>query len=280
MTISYWSHDLENSSIFHWVDSIDKNVPSSSGWSWRTVYYDGPVYAIDNDPIIGLECSNDYDNHVLIGADAPSHNYSYFSDETGTYRESNYEWMVQVLYEEIIPLNMTYIINENNITWKYYYYTSETYYDYDDIDAYFVNLTEGLTYNFWVEPHYANQDEYMDLDLTLYKYSSLTDEVLVESTGPSFGSVPIGNGEYADWYSYDSMKYEANETGVYVLLANSKEESYTYNIGYEIVDTKKINIEPQIPGFPLDLFLLIILSSIIIILERLKSHDIKIPKIN
>jgi len=134
LVISYFSDDFNNESAQWWVDSTIYNLPYASSPSWHTNYYHGPVYAIDDNPAIMFSSDHPRSDCVLISADSDSNGYSYFYDETGVFIENRYEWIVDLMYEEIT--NLTDIIS-----------TTGDISGNDYLDAYFIYMEAGASYN-------------------------------------------------------------------------------------------------------------------------------------
>lgn len=186
MKIAYYSDDFNNESIQFWVDSTDYNIPYRSSPSWRTVYYHGPVYAIDDTPTILFSSDHPRFSCVLISCDTPSNGYSYFIDESGVFIETRYEWIVDLMYEEITNLT-TLTSTTGDISGN------------DYLDAYFIYMEVGTTYNITLNRNSGTGI----LNMRLVEFEPLTVTNIKNNTAINYPK---------------NISYNPSYTGNYVLL--------------------------------------------------------------
>jgi len=176
-----------------WVGYQDLNIPHVSSDSWRTFRISGPTYLLDDDPAIifwGLDTSS---NCPSICATAPSIGHSYYNIPSGWYLDSAYEYIVDLLYEWVVSMS----VGET----KTGSMTST-----DGVDAYFISLSAGTTYEFKLDRTSGSGN----LDMRLVVNQDLTNNVLAQSSGSS-------DPEYMTYTPASSTTYvllvEADESG-------------------------------------------------------------------
>lgn len=196
VTITYSADDFHNPS-FQWVvDSVDNDIPYEDYYSTRTVYYHGPIYAIDDNPSVSISSDQLSSNCLAIGADRPNQGTSYFINNDGVFLENSYEFTVDLMYEEIPILTL-----DDPITGRIY--------ANDYLDAYFVDLYERHDYRFSFERTSGTGN----LNMRLVEFEPLTI------------SKVQNNSEISD---KRIMNYTPSRTGRYVLLI----EPIQYNIDF------------------------------------------------
>ena len=196
LEISYFSDDFDNESSQWWVDTTINNLPDASSPSWHTNYYHGPVYAIDDTPAVMFSCDHPYSDCIRISADTPSYGHSYFYDENGIFIDSTYEWIVDLMYEEIT--NLTDVTS-----------TTGDISGNDYLDAYFMYMEEGNTYNISL-----NRDSGTgNLNMRLVEFEPLTLTNIKNNTEFSYPK---------------NISYSPSISGTYILLV----EPNQYNIDF------------------------------------------------
>ena len=191
-----------------WVGYQDLNIDYVTGDTWRTFRCLGPTYLLDDDPVvycIGIDTSS---NCPSICATEPSAGHSYYNVGSGWYLDTSYEYLVDLLYEWIINLNIETTI-AGSITAS------------DYVDAYYVTLTGGIKYEFELERTSGSGD----LNMRLVVNQDLTNNILVQSSGTS-------DPEY--------MTYTPSSTGTYVLLVEPNTPNTDiadYSINYYVEQT-------------------------------------------
>ncbi len=187
-----------------WVGYLDLGIPDVGLTpTWRTFRCLGPTYLIDDNPwvrFIGMDPSDDC---IALCGDTPSIGNSWYDVGSGWTVDPNYEYIVELIYEWIITMNI-----------KQKYEGSIT--DTDFVDAYFVTLSAGITYEFKLERTSGSGN----LDMRLVTYQDLTNDVLALSSGTS-------DPEY--------MSYTPLSSATYILLVepnNPATDIADYSIRY------------------------------------------------
>jgi len=196
MEISYYSDDFDNASIQWWADTTDYNVPYSSSPSWRTVYHHGPVYAIDDDPSVLFSSDHPSTNCVALSSDTPNHGYSYAIFYNGVFQDSTYEYIVQLMYEEIIDLTLDA-------------YTISDISGNDYLDAYFVYMEAGTTYNITVNRNSGAGR----LNMRLVEFAPLTLNNIRTNTEINYPK---------------NITFNPSTTGTYVVLIEPSQHNIDY----------------------------------------------------
>lgn len=205
------------------VNYTDVGIPHSSGDSWRVFYCDGPIYLLDDDPAINFIGSQPSHESIRLGGDTKDGaGNSYYDTGSGWTLQSNYEYLVQLIYEWIVPLNISASIT-GEITVS------------DNIDAYFVNLTVGLPYVFILDRTTGSGN----LSLRLVSNQELTNDDLAISYGTPdrkyLSYTPESDGIYV-------LLVEANSLGVDIAnyeLRYVKDNPPTSNNPETIITTSK-----------------------------------------
>ncbi len=183
-------------------------VSNSSDGTWITSGCLGPTYLIDDDPYVQLE-SNDLGPNVLsIGSDDPTHGHSYSSANKGSSwtPDSQYEYMVDIMYESI-P-----ILAKDS-------FQSGTISGTDYVDAYNVTLTAGKTYEFMLCKNSGKGN--LTLRLVDYVVGGTTGSTVNSTSGSSYPK---------------KMRYTPVATTTYMLLVEPWTESDTAD--YSVVFTE------------------------------------------
>ena len=164
----------------------DAGVSTTLNDTWHTKYFASSSFIIDDDPAI--EFSNGAaSGPVNIGYKSPGSLHSW-KDPGGGYVSQTWEYIVELLYEPISTLTIDTL-------------TTDTIDQFDNVDAYFVQLTAGVQYGFILNRLATGPTG--DLDMMLFEYDSFADTALVNSAGNNI---------------HDKMGYTPSLTNTYVLL--------------------------------------------------------------
>ncbi|MHA1291688.1 MAG: S8 family serine peptidase [Promethearchaeota archaeon] len=208
VNITFWGSDIFGGSKLYSVRMMDKNVPYQPGPVWRIVYNTGPNYLIGNNPIVQFNSTNNKTNNLLICADTPSIGNSLFDiNKSGNTIDTNYEYIVDLMYENILDLPEYYTII-SNITGN------------DYIDAYFVYLVKDYNYNFILDKISGTGN----LNMRLTKFNATTDTILKTTNGSSYPEI---------------MNYKATATGIYILLIEPNTplaDQAVYSLSYKLAN--------------------------------------------
>jgi len=199
-----------------WVEYFDSGIPYVGTYpSWRTFRFLGPTYLIDDNPWVRFFGTDLSDNCIALCCDSPSIGNSWYDIGSGWSVDPNYEYIVELIYEWIITMD----IGDT----KDGFITST-----DLVDAYFITLSAGITYEFELRNIYGSEN----LNMRLVTYQELTNNVLTQSEG-------ISNPEY--------MRYTPSSSTTYVLLVETNANvtdtvhySFSYNIDKYISDAETI----------------------------------------
>lgn len=196
LIISFFSDDFNNETAQWWADSTIYNLPYTSSPSWHTNYYHGPIYAIDDTPAIMFSSDLPRSDCVLISGDDPSLGHSYFYDENGIFIDNSYEWIVDLMYEEIT--NLTDITS-----------TTGDISGTDYLDAYFIYMEAGTTYDITLNRNSGTGI----LNMRLVEYEPLTVTNIKNNTGLSYPK---------------NISFRPSITGNYVLLIEPNQHSIDF----------------------------------------------------
>ncbi len=122
----------DSASLALWNLAVPRATDAT--WLYSTGY---GTYVVDDDPWITFQSNNNITDSLAIGCDTPHASNSFYSTDQGaTWKESTtYEWMIDVLYENIGTL-VAWSSQSGNIS------------GWDILDAYNVTLTGGKQYCF------------------------------------------------------------------------------------------------------------------------------------
>ncbi len=206
LNITYWGQDIKGTLTNYKLEAYDTNIPNITGSAWRTIYQKGPVYLMNKMPKIQFNSSDNSINCTAISADTPKNDRSFYDyNSTGPHTDLNYEYIVQLIYEEIPVLEKEIVSASGNIVANNY------------VDGYFVNLIKDKQYEFIVD----RTSGIGTLNLTLLTYNTLTDthvQTVVASAYPQ------------------KMVYTPTTTGTYVLLVEPNTpdiDTANYTIKYQ-----------------------------------------------
>jgi len=191
-----------------WVGYQDLNIDHVISDTWRTFRCMGPTYLLDDDPVvycIGIDTSS---NCPSICATEPSNGHSYYNIGGSWILDNFYEYLVDLLYEWVVNLNIDTTTTGSITTSDY-------------VDAYFVTLTSGVEYEFELD----RTSGLGNLNMRLVVNQDLTNNVLAQSSGSS-------DPEY--------MTYTPSSTDTYVLLIEPNipnNDTADYSIRYYIEPT-------------------------------------------
>ncbi len=194
LNITYWGEDLTGAPFSYGLHTLDSGIPQVGADSWRTLYHHND-YLIDDDPIVQFNSTDSSSSCVQICADTPSIGNSWFDNGSGYVIDSNYEYMVELIVEEIPTLN-PHEIKSGNIVGS------------DYVDAYFVYLQGRHEYGFYLNRSSGTGE----LKMRLVQYHTITNNVLKETD-----SFPPD--DFPRYFSYMTWT-----SGMYVLLVEP--ESY------------------------------------------------------
>jgi len=196
--IYYFSDDLINPSSQWWdgwnIETTDYNVPYVGGPSWRTVYHHGPIFIIDNDPVIAFSCDDSMSECIGLSSDTPNQGYSYGIHYSDIFLDADFAYMVQVMFEYIPTLGSGNLFAGD---------ISGT----DYIDAYFIELTAGRNYKFELD----TTSGLGNLNMRLVEFNPLTIDFLFKTN---------------DTDNPEEYTYQSSESGTYILLIEPK----NYNV--------------------------------------------------
>ncbi len=182
------------------------SVSASSGGNWYTYNFARSTYIIDNDPYIQLETSVDDDTDCLkVGGDTPSWGDSYYDvDGAGFVLDTNKEYMITALYEDIITLNP----GESD---------GDTLGSPHNVDAYYVTLTGGRNYLFTLSLVSGTGD--LNMRLVPFTSGGITGDAVKSTSGSSYP-------EY--------MSYTPASTSSYILIVEpaTSSENAEYLVSY------------------------------------------------
>ncbi|MFX1501377.1 MAG: toll/interleukin-1 receptor domain-containing protein [Promethearchaeota archaeon] len=245
LVVSYFSDDFNNETTQWWADSTIYNLPYTSTPSWHTNYYYGPVYAIDDTPAIMFSSDQPRSDCVLISGDTPNIGYSYFYDETGIFIENRYEWIVDIMYEEIT--NLTEITSATgDISGN------------DYLDAYFLFMEAGANYSINLNRNTGTGT----LNMRLVEFEPLTITNIINNTGIIYPKY---------------LNFTPSTTNNYILLIEPNQHGidsaqYTITVEEIIEETNGEDLDDDTPSggdgrmLPIDIIYLIIIISIVSIL--------------
>lgn len=187
------------------VTYSDAGIPHVINDSWRVFYCTGPIYLLDNDPTINFIGTQPSSNCLLIPGDTPSTGNSSYNYLGSGWTLDSYEYLVDILYERIIRLNITqYVAGAITTT--------------DNIDAYSVPLTAGVPYVFILNRISGTGN----ITMRLIADQELTNKTFVNSFGSS---------------SNQYMGYTSSNNTTYLLLVeaeNATLDTGVYQITYFI----------------------------------------------
>lgn len=192
-----------------WVGYFDSGIPDVGlNASWRTFRCTGPTYLIDDNPWVRFIGTDPSDNCIALCGDTPSIGNSWYDVGSGWTLDPNVEYIVELIYEWIISMNVGEI-KTGIITTT------------DFVDAYFVTLSAGITYEFELD----RTSGLGNLNMRLVVNQDLTNNVLAQSSGSS-------DPEY--------MTYTPSSTDTYVLLVEPNipnTDTADYSIRYYVEET-------------------------------------------
>ena len=197
--------DLEFEGDSYTVYSDDTNIPYAAVDSWRTLRLAGPVYLLDDDPAINFIGTDPSDNCIALCADSPSRGHSFYDVGSGWTQDLEGEYIAQVLYERVKTLNISDAETGS--------FTSS-----DNVDAYFLNLNSGNTYEFFLERLSGSGN----FNMKLFTDKEVTDVLLTQSSGTTYPKY---------------LSYSPSSSGTYVLLVevvNAGLDTAEYSIEYSI----------------------------------------------
>ena len=187
-----------------WVQYVDEGIPAAPAGLTRSFWCAGPTYLLDDDPSVELRGNETSAFALAIGADTPSYGHSWYEHPLsgGWTLDLGYEYFVDLFYEWVVTLPID-TIDTGSLT------------SIDNLDAYFITLTNGNDYQFDL----ARTSGTGDLDMRIVTYQDLTNDNLVVSSGSTYPK---------------SMNYVPSYTGTYVLLveADTFGEVADYSINY------------------------------------------------
>ncbi|MBD3185484.1 hypothetical protein GF325_01545 [Candidatus Bathyarchaeota archaeon] len=196
------------------IESDDGAVQVSSSLGYAATYMDstyylnGPIYPVDDDPEVYINCTELASNEILLAIDGDVTTVEHSANSvdgsgwiTGTYGE----YFVDLLYEEIPEISVG---------------TAETgtFNDTDNVDAFAIYLSSGFTYEFEL----TRTSGTGDFDMRLCSYDGLTDTSLRSTSGSSFPKIfqytpssPAGRLLLIDADSFsDTGSYQVNVTNL------------------------------------------------------------------
>ncbi len=187
------------------VTYSDTGIPHVINDSWRAFYCTGPIYLLDDDPAINFTGTQPSFNCLLIPGVTPSTGNSSYNYLGSGWKVDSYEYLVDILYERIIRLNITEFITGAITTT-------------DNIDAYYVPLTAGVPYVFILNRISGTGN----ITMRLIANQELTNNTFVTSFGSS---------------STQYMGYTSSSNITHVLLVeaeNATLDTGAYQITYFI----------------------------------------------
>lgn len=201
---------LGDSSIAQYSDT---GIPHVGQNSWRVFYCDGPDYIIDDDPIVNFIGTQPSTNAILLHGDTGITGHSYYNIGAGWVLDT-YEYLVKIIYENITSMNFTET-KSGQITTT------------DIVDAYYVNLTEGIPYVFVLDRTVGTGN----FTMRLVANQEITNITLSTST-------ETGNPRY--------LGYTSPSNSTYILLVEAVTrgiDTGTYNLSY-FIDTPPSSNQP------------------------------------
>ncbi len=180
---------------------LDTGIPHVTNDTFRAFYCDGPTYLLDDAPAVNFIGTQRSDTCIQICADDPSTGNSYYDTGSGWTLEPLYEYIVEILYENISDLNFT-DTKSGDITAT------------DNIDAYYVNLNESTSYVFILD----RTGGAGNLTMRLVANQEITNATLSSSVG-------TGDSVF--------LSYRPSSNGTFVLLVEAEDaflDTASYNV--------------------------------------------------